>query len=139
MAMSNEQLTAAARALESTIQGINTQLGSIIPKMTEQIDESSALAKTLDATLQHAVNPLVDADLISAMKKAGGQLVKLHEMAFDCDKRLKDIVTKIDQDTVKTQERVDSMSTLKNYAAGANGRVDEFVRDLNDLQHKLKD
>ena len=92
-----------------------------------------------DAKLQHAVNPLVDADLISAMKKADGQLVKLHEMEFDCDTRLKDMFTKIDKNTVKTQERVDSMSTLKNYAAGVNDRVDEFVRDLNDLQHKLKD
>ena len=68
MAMRNEQLTTAVRALESTIQRINSQLGSIIPKMTESSDESSALAKTLDAKLQHAVNPLVDADSISAMK-----------------------------------------------------------------------
>ena len=86
MAMSNEQLTAAVLDLQNTVQGINVQLGDLVPKMQQPIIETNALGTTLDAKLMQAVNPLIDADLITVVQKISNAQDNLRLMTIDCDK-----------------------------------------------------
>ena len=137
--MSNDQLTAAIGELQNTVQGINVQLGDLIPRMAQQIAESSALAKTLDAKLEQAVNPLVDADLITAMMKMDEAQSKLRLMSQDCDKRLKEVIVKIDREATVVQQQTEALNAVKTYTTGVNTRVNEFVKDIDDIQQKIKD
>ena len=137
--MSNDQLTAAIGELQNVVQGINVQLGDIIRKMALQIDASDALARTLDAKLKEAVNPLVDANLIPAMAKMDETVAKLQEETKDCDKRLREYVVKLESEAARTRQQVEGMDAVKTNTTGVNTRVSEFATDINDIQQKIKD
>ena len=55
MALNNDQLTSAKHNIEAVFNGINNQLGELIPRMNKQIEARNALATTLDAKLKEAV------------------------------------------------------------------------------------
>ena len=138
-AMNNDQLTVAIQELQNTVQGINVQLGDLIPTMAKQIADSSALATTLDAKLQLAVNPLLDADLITAMTRMSETQETLRLMSVDCDRRLKEVITKVESEAAQAHQRADDLSTIKTHTTGVHNRVSEFVKDLDETQQKIKD
>ena len=139
MAMNNDQLTASIQNIEAVIGGINNQLGELIPRMNTQIEASNALATTLDAKLKEAVNPMIEADLITGMRRVNDMQTTLHAMTTDCDKRLKEVVNAVDKLTIGANDQADSMNAMKTYTTGANDRVDAFMQDVNKIEQAIKD
>ena len=137
--MSNEQLTAAVIELQKTVQGINIQLGDIVPKMQQQIIESNALGNTLDAKWKQAVNPLLDADLITVVQKISDAQDNLRQMTVDCDNILVEITKKMEIEASQNTQRADDMTTVKSHTTDIHNRVTEFVNDLNQAQQNIKD
>ena len=138
MAMSNEQLTAAVVDLPNTVQGIHVQLGDLVPKMQQQIIETNALGTALDAKLMQAVNPLIEADLITVVQNISDAQDNLRLMTIDCDKRLVEITRRMESEAAQTSQRTDDMTTVKSHTAETNNRVDEFVQDINRAQQRIK-
>ena len=89
------------------------QLGDLVPKMHQQISESNALGTTLDVKLKQAANPLIDADLITAMTTMDEAQENLRLMSTDCDTRLKEITTKVESEAGQAKQRADDMTTVK--------------------------
>ena len=69
MVMTIDQLTIAYNSLAGTVKNLTAQLEGLIPKVQQQAQEADDLAKTLDANLKAAVNPIIEADLVSAVQK----------------------------------------------------------------------
>ena len=113
--MNADQLTAAVGELQQLVQGINVQLGDIVPKMQQQIIESNALGATLDAKLKQAVNPLLDADLIPAITKLSEAQDNLRLMTIDCDKRLVELTKRMEAEAIQSNQRADDMTTVKSH------------------------
>ena len=125
--------------LQNTVQGINVQLGYLVPKMQQHIPETNALGTTLDAKLMQAVNPLLDADMITVVQKISDAQDNLRLMTIDCDKRLVEITKRMESEAAQTNQRADDMTTVKSHTAEIHNRVSEFVKDLNQAQQNIKD
>ena len=95
MVMTNEQLTSSFHALEATVGTLNTQLQSLVPQAAQTAQEANNLAQTLDAKLKEAINPIAEADLLTAVKRADSMLTSLNTMATEADQKIKDIEAKM--------------------------------------------
>ena len=60
-------------------------------------------------------------------------------MSIDIDTRLKEVISKIEGVSAQASQRADEMSTVKTWTAETHNRVNEFVKDLNEAQQKIKD
>ena len=135
MTMSNEQLTVAFQALEGTVGNLTTQLQSLVPQVASTAQEASKLAQSLDEKLKKALNPIVEADLLSVVKKADELLINLNTKAIEAEHKIKNI----EANMAKMNENTGAIDSMRQFVASVSTRVDGFSKDLTDAKQTVKD
>ena len=132
MAMTIDQLTIAYNGLAGTVQNLTSQLEGLIPKVQQQAQEADDLAKTLDANLKAAVNPIIEADLVSAVQKADQLIANLDAARAETTQKVRDVEVKLSSIT----HEVGAVDTLKQFVMTVNSNLEEVTKEVKELKKK---
>ena len=134
--MNNEQLTQFVQRLQATVQSIQSELTTLIPRMSEQMDASNNLARTLDEKLRTATNRIVEANVLDALKKLDDRHTQLTISITENESRLKDVGDKIKLD-LDTKEQ--DMQNMRAQLGSASTKFDLMTAEVKAVQQQSKE
>ena len=113
MALSNDVLTSQLQVLEATVRGIGEEIRTVLPRMNDATESLQVSFKDMDDKLKVGLNPLVEADVISALKQVDkNQADKFAELERQI-KLLADSATQQENTTSTVQSGVDRLAKLE--------------------------
>ena len=135
MTMNNEQLTAAYNGLVATVQNLTSKLEGLIPQVQMQAQGADDLAKTLDANLKAAVNPLIEANLVQAVQKAEGMLNMLEAARIESAQKIQDVEAKM---SVSAQN-ASTVDDLRQFVVTMNSSLEKLANEVGEVKQKAVD
>ena len=135
MTMDNEQLTAAYNGLVATVRNLTSKLEGLIPQVQMQAQGADDLAKTLDANLKAAVNPLIEANLVQAVQKVEAGMNMLEAARIESAQKIQDVEAKI----TASAQNASTIDDLRQFVVTMNSSLDKLTKEVGEAKQKAMD